>query len=249
MKTHTIYIKEVDSTNDFLHRYTPSSEEQMTVAWTDFQTSGRGCDTNTWESEAGKNLTFSVLLHPVSVPVANQFILSMANALALRDMLQTFVGEITIKWPNDIYWRDRKLCGTLIEPSLRGGLIKDCVIGTGINVNQTVFVGDAPNPVSLAMILGHEMDREQVLGQVTEALSWYMDQVADVTTWPLLRRRYKDSLYRGVGEHPFRSDADGLFMASIVDVEDDGHLVLRCRVADGQYERRRYLFKEVSFVL
>lgn len=249
MKTQTIYIKEVDSTNNYLRRLNPSGEGLMTLVWTDFQTSGRGCDTNTWESEAGKNLTFSVLLHPAAIPVASQFILSMANALALKDVLDTFVGDVTIKWPNDIYWRDRKLCGTLIEPSLRGSLIKDCVIGTGINVNQTAFLSDAPNPVSLAMILGHEVDREKVLGQVTEALSWYMDQVQDPGTWPLLRCRYKESLYRRVGEYAFRSAADGLFMAGIIDVEDDGHLLLHCRLADGQHVQRRYMFKEVSFVL
>ena len=104
----------------------------MTVVVADYQTAGKGQGTNTWESEAGKNLLFSVLVHPTMLPVRSQFLLSEAGALALKEALADYVkDDIRLKWPNDIYWKDKKLSGTLIETKLAAGRIKDCVFGGG----------------------------------------------------------------------------------------------------------------------
>lgn len=232
MKYKEIYIAETDSTNRYLREH-PTTDD--VVVTTDYQTAGRGCGSNTWESERGQNLTFSVLIHPTGVEAARQFRLSMAISLAIVDALSCYVAEgLSIKWPNDIYWHDRKLCGILIECTLSGQTIRDCIIGVGLNVNQLRFVSDAPNPVSLRQITGREFDREEVLQRVLGAFD---PCGADAD-------RYRSLLYRRVGFHAY-CDAQGTFEARLVTVEDDGHLVLE----DRRGCRRRYAFKEVQFVL
>ena len=231
MKCRIVHLDETDSTNRWLEAH--GGEEDMAV-WTDFQTAGRGCGTNRWESERGRNLTFSVLCHPHDIPAARQFRISMAISVALRDVLSAYVDDVSIKWPNDIYVGDRKICGILISCTLNGSLLKNCIIGIGLNVNQRQFVSDAPNPVSLVQLLGRELDREALLRQILERF----DPAADVA------EAYRASLYRREGMHTYR-DADGEFAARLVDVEDDGHLVLR----DAGGKVRRYAFKEVAFVI
>ena len=117
---HYIEIDETTSTNDYLKSLLATldgvqQEPRLTVAYADYQTAGRGQGSNKWESEQGKNLLFSILCHPVWLPVQSQFIISEAIALALHDALAVYTGGISIKWPNDIYWNDRKISGTIIE--------------------------------------------------------------------------------------------------------------------------------------
>jgi BirA family biotin operon repressor/biotin-[acetyl-CoA-carboxylase] ligase len=97
-------------------------------------------------------LLFSVLIHPQNVPAARQFHISMAVSLAICEALEQYIGDVSIKWPNDIYWRNGKIAGILIENTLQGTVIKDSIIGVGLNVNQREFRSDAPNPVSLYQI-------------------------------------------------------------------------------------------------
>ncbi|MBQ9668583.1 MAG: biotin--[Prevotella sp.] len=229
-ETELIHLAETDSTNRWLREH---PAEGNVAVWTDYQSAGRGCGTNTWESERGRNLLFSLLIHPAAVKASEQFSISMAISLAIVDALSTFVAEgLSIKWPNDIYWRDRKLCGILIECSLSGQHIRDCIIGVGLNVNQECFLSDAPNPVSLRQILAHELDREALLKRILDAFT--PDEVDAA--------RYRSLLYRREGLHPYR-DADGPFEARLVTVEPDGHLIL----IDVNGRQRRYAFKEVSF--
>jgi BirA family biotin operon repressor/biotin-[acetyl-CoA-carboxylase] ligase len=206
------------------------------VVWADYQTAGRGCGTNHWESERGKNLTFSMLLHPHDVPAQKQFHISMAISLALCKALGQHIGDLSIKWPNDIYWRDGKIGGILIEVTLQGNKVKDCIIGIGLNINQRVFRSDAPNPVSMWQICEQETDCEQLLQEILQAFQEYMGKSN--------KDEYQSMLYRRKGFHPY-ADKDGAFMAEIIDVEDDGHLLLR----DDNGQLRRYAFKEVTFVI
>lgn len=241
MKKKIIRLKEIDSTNCFLREYKEEGEEDMLIAVADFQTAGKGQGTHTWESEKGKNLLFSIKVHPHWVPVRQQFLLSMAEALALKDALDTYVDGITLKWPNDVYWNDKKISGTLIETTVDSKGIKTCIFGTGINVNQVEFSSDAPNPVSLCQILGHEVDRDELLQKIVDAFEQYYE---------LLRRAdymdvsgiYHLALYRRKGFHRYE-DADGEFEGALVEVEDDGHLILH----DKQGVMRSYAFGEVKF--
>ena len=234
MNWEIIHIDETDSTNQWLKDHTEGQTPCVVVA--DFQTAGRGCGTNTWESERGKNLLFSVMLHPENLPANKQFQISMAISLAIVDAVGQLVGDLSIKWPNDIYWRNGKLAGILIENRLQGNLIKDCIMGVGLNVNQRAFHSDAPNPVSLWQITGQETDREQLLQEILKSL--------DVLLATDIKDRYMKMLYRRKGFHPY-TDKDGVFMAEIVGVEDDGHLLLN----DEDGLQRRYAFKEVHFII
>ncbi len=228
MEFRQIHIDETGSTNQWL-RDRQLEDDVCVVA--DFQTAGRGCGTNTWESERGKNLTFSLLLHPVMMPARQQFVISKAVSVALCKVLSQHAAGFSIKWPNDIYWNDRKIAGILIENRLQGTLVKDSIIGIGLNVNQKVFLSDAPNPVSLCQITGSDIDREALLSDFLQLL--------DLTALP---DSYDSMLYRQEGFHPY-SDAQGRFEAELVEVEPDGHLMLRTR--EGSV--RRYAFKEVRF--
>ena len=253
---NVIHIDETDSTNRWLksrltavvgsadnHHATELGTRAVVVA--DYQTAGRGCGTNTWESERGANLLFSLLIHPTSLPANRQFHISMAVSVAIVNTLSSILSPLaphplplSIKWPNDIYVGDRKICGILIENQLQGGCIKDSIIGVGLNVNQQHFVSDAPNPVSLANLTGRLLDRELLLQQLLEAFD---------TEWTHLegvRSRYLPLLYRRTGFHCYR-DALSEFSAELLTVEDDGHLLLRN--TDGH--DRRYAFKEVQFVI
>ncbi len=238
-----IRLDETDSTNHYLRDYRPGEGEDMTVVVADYQTAGRGQGTNTWESERGQNLLFSVLVHPVMVPVASQYLLSMVGSVALQSVLSTYADGFTVKWPNDIYWHDLKVSGTLIETTLGGGHIKDCIYGVGVNVNQTRFLGSAPNPVSLSQIVGHEIDREQLLQQFVKMFRRCYALLSE-GAYGDVSALYHDALYRRHGFWPYR-DSHGSFEAAIVEVEDNGHLILRDR-ADIV---REYAFKEVAFTL
>lgn len=241
MEEKIIRLKEIDSTNRFLRELKDEQEDEMVVAVADFQTAGKGQGSHTWESEAGKNLLFSIKVNPRWVPVRQQFLLSMAGAIAIKEALETYVDGITLKWPNDVYWNDKKISGTLIETSIDSKGIKTCIFGIGINVNQEAFHSDAPNPVSLRQILGHEVDKDELLQKVIESFRRYYE---------LLRRAdymdvsgiYHLSLYRRKGFHRYE-DADGDFEGAFVEVEDDGHLILH----DKQGVIRSYSFGEVKF--
>ena len=229
-----IHIEETDSTNRWLKEH----GEPLLCVVADYQTAGKGCGTNTWESERGKNLTFSVMIHPEEISASGQFLISEAVSVALCRTLSPYIyNMVEIKWPNDIYVDDRKICGILIENRLQGPVIKDAVIGIGLNVNQTTFVSDAPNPVSLCQITGHEMNREALLDEFLKRL----DEALHDETVPT---DYRSRLYRRDGLFAYR-DQEGLFRARLKDVLPDGRLLL----TDEAGQERTYAFKEVQFVI
>ena len=244
-----IDLDETDSTNSYCRDGLNVNPEKgmaaprMVVVSTDFQLAGRGQGTNSWESERGQNLLFSILCHPVWVPIATQFIISECIALAIKDVLSEMTSDITIKWPNDIYWKDAKICGILIENKLSHGQIKDCIIGVGLNVNQHTFNSDAPNPVSLAQILGHEVDRQTLLEEIVKRFDLYLYDLKN-GEYGNVAGSYANSLYRSHGFHKYK-DAEEEFEAAIIEVEDDGHLILR----DREGCIRSYAFKEIEFII
>ena len=220
--------------------------EGMTLVVAEAQTAGRGQTGNHWESEAGKNLTFSLLFHPDFVLASEQFILSQCIALSVWHALIDYVpaeNALTIKWPNDIYVDDRKICGTLIECDLQGKHISNCIIGTGLNVNQTVFHSDAPNPVSLKQLTGKEHDREAILDSIVAHFQLLYEQVLGGHSADI-RKEYMQHLYRREGFHTYR-DVRGEFLAEIADIEPTGHLLLRFENGNVC----RYEFKEVQFLI
>ncbi len=210
------------------------------VLYTDFQLKGKGQPGNSWESESGKNLLFSMVLHPTHVPMDELFLLSQLVSIAIKNTLDEFVDNITVKWPNDIYWKDKKIAGILIENSLQGNKIKTVVIGIGLNVNQKGFESDAPNPVSLLQITGKRQNRKQLLDKICgNILELYEKLNAEK-----IRSAFSEALYRKDGYYSFNADNE-CFQAKIIEVHLDGQLELE--TLNG--ERKGYYFKEVSFVV
>lgn len=238
-----IKLKEVDSTNAFLRDYKPAEGEKMTVVTAEYQSAGKGQGKNTWESNHGENLLFSILCHPKDVAAKRQFILSQAIALAIRDALRMYIGEVKIKWPNDIYWHDHKLGGILIQCTLSGSNVKDCIMGVGIDVNQQEFENLTKNPISIYQITGREIDREELLHSIIDEVDHYLHLINE-GYYDTIVADYKNSLYRANGFHQYR-DKDGEFLARFVTIEPSGHLVLKDD--DGMY--RTYAFKEVKFMI
>lgn len=136
-----IYVPECHSTNDLIAQIAGQrSSFDGTVVITDKQTKGRGQRGNQWISEAGLNLTFSILLRPSFLVPGDQFFLTRITSLAIYDLLTSlFDLNVSIKWPNDIMVFDKKICGILIENQLRGNEITHTIIGIGLNVNQEIF--------------------------------------------------------------------------------------------------------------
>ena len=246
-KVQIITLKEVDSTNNYL-RNLPKEDikNEIVVAVAKSQTAGRGQRGNSWESEPGKNLTFSILLHPTFLEARQQFILSQAIALSIKEVLYDYVRSPhpRIKWPNDIYWNKKKLGGILIENDLMGKQLERCIIGVGINLNQEQFYSDAPNPVSVWQITGHSTEALTILRKIMQRFVGYYELIKDGNTLDLVDMYHK-SLFRRVGYHKFRKPGGEEFEARIRRVEPDGHLVLE----DIQGQMHTFGFKEVEYVL
>lgn len=172
-----MYIPETDSTNNLIREQFLDREDLFTV-YTDFQTAGRGQLGNGWESERGRNLLFSTLLRDWHIPVMQQFFLNRIVSLSLYyAVLPILTPEqqplLAVKWPNDLYFGDRKLAGILIENIWQGSEITRSIAGIGLNVNQTEFRSSAPNPVSLHQITGTTHDREPILQRFLDILQHY----------------------------------------------------------------------------
>lgn len=238
-----IHLSETASTNKYLReRLQTERLEEGSAVYADRQTAGRGQTGNSWESEPGANLTFSVVIYPECIPAGDQFLISQIASLSVKETLERHTAGITVKWPNDVYWEDKKICGMLIENDLSGKEICCSILGIGINLNQHVFRSDAPNPVSLAQITGREYDIEEELHAFLHIFyDYYLLLLKG--GFDTIRRRYKAALYRKEGYAKY-ADAAGAFDACIYDIEPAGHLLLQ--LPDG--EIRRYAFKEVTYV-
>ena len=240
-----MYIKRTDSTNTLLREMVAKGEwpKEEHFLRADYQTAGRGQTGNGWESEEGKNLLCSILLPPRQ----NLFELNMVVAVAVQRLLG---DKFTIKWPNDIYYGDQKVAGILVENALLGNELKYSIAGIGLNVNQTEWHSDAPNPVSLKQITGKTYDLDALMQQLYEQVQ----QALQEDVWAY----YKAHLYRREGFWPFvertvsttptmnaSTDAQGQFLARIEDVLPTGELVLR----DQQNQQRIVHFKQIRYVV
>lgn len=235
-----VELDTVTSTNDYLRDFRPQRDVPLTLVTAEMQTAGRGAGTNRWESAEGKNLLFSLRLKLNDFPARDVFALSEVLALSLCDALCDIHEGFRIKWPNDIYFGHKKVAGTLIENDLQGKNVAVSIMGTGINVNQTEFLSDAPNPISLAQILGQELETRVVLQNVMFHFVRYRHLLQEEGRAEL-HALYLQRIYLWQEEASYE-DANGTFQARITDIEPDGHLVL----TDAEGRVRRYEFKEVK---
>lgn len=241
-----IHLEEVDSTNAYIMRNARELQAPaMVTAYS--QIAGHGQRGNSWEAEPGKNLTFSILYRPVGLPPMSQFSMSEAVSLAVVDFLALYGIEAKVKWPNDIYVDDRKICGILIRHSIMGGVVSYSVIGVGIDVNQTMFLSNAPNPVSMKQIMGKTYDLSTLEKEIADIMEHRLECIVDQDYREKLHGEFMNNLWRGDGKsYPFTDSLTGeCFEAKIDRIAPHGPITLR--LSDGT--ERTYAFKEVNFVL
>ena len=212
---------------------------------TDRQTAGRGQRGNSWvsgETPDDNGITASYLLQAHWLPVAEQFTLSMAAALAVADTVTLFSGHTaSVKWPNDIMAAGKKIAGILIENSLRGNLLDWSIIGIGLNVNRRQF--ELPHAGSLALLKGASLNKILVQAFLSDRLGyWLTEAEAGRTTY--IRNSYTERLFRIGVQASFRTPEGQLFTGVITGISNNGLLEIACNGSLRQFD-----FKEVVFVL
>ena len=240
-----VTLKEVGSTNNYLKELLSNSKPLIegTVIMAENQFAGRGQMQNGWFTEAGKNLTFSLLLKPKFLALNNQFDLNRAVSLGVYDTLVPFLGgQLKIKWPNDIYYADYKIGGILIENLVQGTQIRHAVIGIGLNVNQDQFPENLPFASSLKQILHQDYDLSGLLGEICVNIeSWYIKLREGKQE--LIRNAYLQALY-WFNEHKAFKKKGQFFVGRIIDVNPDGPLIINV----GDNNNQSFQFKEVEFL-
>ena len=261
-----MYIDQTDSTNSLMQRilrgeeeaYAGCLKEDVPLLYTTYQTAGRGQTGSGWEAERGKNLLLSYLLREPNIRPTEQFGLNILAAMLTHQTIKDQLNEeqkklLTIKWPNDIYYGDKKIAGILVENSLSGTRIQHSIAGIGININQERWVGNAPNPISLKQITG----KEYCVDTIMQALNIYL-RAWQLTTPESRRAYYMDHLYRREGYWPYverevstqptmnaTGETEGQFMAKIEDILPTGEIVM----IDQQGKTRKYHFKQIRYVI
>ncbi len=207
------------------------------------QTAGKGQRGKQWLSPPGENIMLTIALQPNSLPLSRQFMLSVAVALGASDFFGRYAGDETrIKWSNDIYWRDRKAGGILIENVLRGNTWQYAITGMGININQTRFPEHLPNPVSLKQITGKHWDSIALARELCQCLEPWLQQLHPANYNTLLEQ-YKSRLFRLDEPGLYRMKGE-YFQGIIRDVLPDGRLCL-----EREGDVLQLDFGEVEFII
>ena len=237
-----IKLDETSSTNDWLmSRISNQKFHEGTVVVTSVQTDGKGQRGSIWYSQPHKSLTFSVLLKPSFLLPTNAFDLSICVALALSDSLNKLRSEFKIKWPNDIYFEDKKIAGVLIENQMNRSVYQNAVVGIGLNVNQLHF-DDLSDAISLKQIIGIEFPVEKVMEHICESLEarYLMLRSGHFKD---LKKAYLSNLYGLNQLQSFMVDNKKL-NGKIINVLRSGFLQIE--LIDG--EIRDYDIKEIKFL-
>lgn len=248
LKYHLRHLACIDSTN----RYIKDEARQLTleapdasafVVTADKQTAGRGQRGNSWQSQGGENLLMSIMLYPLFLKVREQFLLSQVAALSVKSAMALFGVDATLKWPNDIYVGNRKLCGILVELSSLGDSLSDAVIGIGLNINQQQFAPMDKVPVSMRLLKEREFAVEEVRDALLREFSKYYSLMQSGGS-DIICKEYMNSLL-GYGETLQYRDSAGTFLATIESIAPMGNIQLRR--TDGTLSS--YAFKEVELLL
>ena len=239
-----IVIEEnINSTNSFAKQLLSDVKKQVIeglVVTTKNQDQGRGQMGTKWVSSPGKNLTFSLVLKP-RIEVANQFLLSKVVSLGIVDcLIDLGIGNVKIKWPNDIYVDGNKVAGILIENTLSGKIIDNCIVGIGLNVNQEKFEEWILNPTSLKKITKKDFDLNKILQQLLYFLEKRYFQLKN-NKFNLLDNDYLNQLYLKDELHLFTVENKSI-EAMVIGVDQSGQLML-----NEKGKIKAYGLKEVQF--
>lgn len=238
-----IYYSSCESTNTIaLNLATAQQVGEGTLVITDEQTKGRGQRGNKWVTYPYQNLTFSIIFYPTWLAIENTFSLYIISALGIFEALSAELPHgLSIKWPNDIYFEDKKLGGVLVENMIQKGTIKASVIGIGLNVNQTNF-NKLPEATSFALITGRECSLQQLLDNLTAGIGKQYNRLRQ-NQLHALKEDYLRHLYGLHTMQPFQ-DQQGVFQGIIQGIDDRGRLVIDAL----EHEIKYYINKEVAYV-
>ena len=223
------WFETLESTNNYCKLLDPKTVGEFTVICTRRQTAGIGQQGNVWASEPHKNLTFSLILKPTFLAADEQYRLTMAIALAVAETVEHPFSDFRspfsaqIKWPNDIYVDDQKICGTLITSQISGSHLSQSICGIGLNVNQTAFPDWVPNPTSLSLLTGTEHNLDNLLDTLLSNIETEYDHLKDNDS--SLKSRYLSRLYRLGVEADYIHEGQPL-RATITGIDRYGHLQL-----------------------
>jgi BirA family biotin operon repressor/biotin-[acetyl-CoA-carboxylase] ligase len=238
-----ITLESVPSTNDYLKELSAKQKKPEGFAvFSKTQTKGKGQKENRWETEKGKNIALSMLFYPEFLPINRSFLLSEAIALGVKDAIEEESLQIEIKFPNDIYHKNQKLGGILMENEIIGTKITSTIAGIGLNVNQETFPKYIPNPISLKQILNREITVETLLEKLISQIKQRYSLLKNGNTAKIIRD-YHDALYRKSGIFQYQ-DKNSRFKAETVKVSDNGILYLKTT----EKEERKYACKEIKFL-
>lgn len=230
------YLPSCHSTNEIAQQLLLTGSPEATVVITDDQIAGKGLGGNKWLSAPGQNLTFSIILKPDFLLPNEQFYITVAVSLGIVDALEDILpGEVKIKWPNDIYFNNKKMAGLLIENTIRGNTIESCIVGIGLNVNQIEFSG-AFKATSIAIESGKKCDLNNVFNNVLSSVADYYVKQKDRDRKQLLNKYHNQLL--GINELRKFKDAEGVFEGEITGTDEFGRLLISKNGNIQTYQRK-----------
>ncbi len=241
-----IKFDEIGSTNRYLSKLCKERElKDGTVIATGFQTAGRGQDTNTWYSSAGKNLLFSIFIKTGFIKTEDQFMLNKFVSLGILDYLKTLIDiseqTIKIKWPNDIYIGNKKVGGILIQNQIQGSFMDHTIVGIGLNINESKFPSEIPNPVSIYQLTGKKLELSECIQNLLDALDLrYQQMFCGVDE--SIHSEYLQSLFRFNKMHRYRIGNE-IRSAKIKGITEFGKLILEFNEGSKEFD-----LKEVEFL-
>ncbi|MEA1886262.1 MAG: biotin--[acetyl-CoA-carboxylase] ligase [Bacteroidota bacterium] len=242
--SNIIYREKVSSTNELADELlNKTTVPEGTVIYAGDQYMGKGQRGNNWISEAGKNLTVSIILYPDFLEADQQFLISEILSLSITELLDAYSDSISIKWPNDIYYKDDKIAGILIENSLEGNRIQNCVAGAGININQTNFPPEIHNPVSLNIINKREYDIREILGEFCKICDRRYSRLRKGQV-DYINNKYRERLYR-LGIPSVFITPEGRVRGIIQGIDRFG----RIKIEKPNGDTAVYGFREIEFIV
>ncbi len=250
-------LQSVDSTNNYARQQIHAGLAQHGMAiFAHEQLSGKGQRGRSWSSEKGANIILSLVIKPHPLLLTQQFMLSACVAVATSDFFIKYAGDATkIKWPNDLYWQDRKAGGILIESVVRSGEPETTspvarwewsIVGIGININQTAFSSELPNPVSLKQITGKDFDVIELAKELCSYIETYFQKLM-VKDYYDIYYRYVDNLYK-LNSMVKLKKGDETFEAIIKSVSPFGKLIVH-RLLDEDLKITEFDFGEVEWII
>lgn len=244
MGKNVIQFEEIDSTNVYAAELIAKTNPmEGTCIVSDFQSAGKGQIGRYWHSAAAKNLLSSFILYPKNLAATDQFYLNIISGLAVMDVVSSFCKDVSIKWPNDIYVQNKKIAGILVQNTLRGKDVKSTIIGIGLNVNESAFPHDLPNPTSLALETDTLFSLENIRLHLSTRLEYYYNKL-NAKHYTALKQQYLNHLYRKNMLCGYLLNDGTKINGAIIGIDHDGRLLINI---DGKITP--FAFREISYII